>query len=50
MIADLEESGIRFDAESRYTLEQVRRALAVTGPDAADLVIERLRRRTGLRG
>lgn len=50
MIANLEESGIRFDAGSRYTFEQVRRALAVTGPDAADLVIERLRRRAGLRG
>lgn len=49
VMADLEENGIRFDACSRYTLEQARSALAIIGPDAADLVIERLRRQAGLR-
>jgi hypothetical protein len=41
---DLANRGIKFDADSRYTLAQVQSALSVMGEDGATLVMERVRK------
>jgi hypothetical protein len=44
-LSDLEGQGIRFDDCSMYTLEQLKKALSVMGPEVTDMVTERLRRK-----
>lgn len=45
---DLASHGIKFDKDSRYSLEQVRKALSIIGNDGASLVIDRVRKEMGL--
>jgi hypothetical protein len=45
---DLANHGIKFDADSRYTLAQVESALSVMGEDGAALVMERVRKEMNL--
>jgi hypothetical protein len=45
---DLASHGIKFDKDSRYSLEQVQKALSVIGDDGASLVIDRVRKEMGL--
>jgi hypothetical protein len=45
---DLASHGIKFDEDSRYSLDQVRKALSMIGDDGASLVIDRVRKEMGL--